>query len=185
LISPLFTGNRPPQSPRQWHRNCLRVGVGPPHGRADRLCQSRNTSSGSIDVRAIRLSTTGGIAVTQKGFADAIGVPVKTLRNWEQGRRQPTGPARVLLARCGSSRAALRVTALTRVAHRSVGRRGRQSRRAPCRARRLCDGGCRLLSLWRSSGEILNHGCKSLRSDFHRAGERMIDCHNGQQPGKN
>jgi DNA-binding transcriptional regulator YiaG len=98
LISPLFTGNRPPQSPRQWHRNCLRVGVGPPHGRADRLCQSRNTSSGSIDVRAIRLSTTGGIAVTQQGFADAIGVPVKTLRNWEQGRRQPTGPARVLLA---------------------------------------------------------------------------------------
>jgi hypothetical protein len=40
------------------------------------------------------------------------------------------------------------------------------------------------LSLWRSSGEILNHGCKSLRSDFHRAGERMIDGHNGQQPGK-
>ena len=41
------------------------------------------------------------------------------------------------------------------------------------------------LTLWRSSGEILNHGCKSLRSDFHRAGERMIDLHNGQQPGKN
>jgi hypothetical protein len=40
------------------------------------------------------------------------------------------------------------------------------------------------LSLWRSSREILNHGCKSLRSDFHRAGERMIDDHNGQQPGK-
>jgi hypothetical protein len=40
------------------------------------------------------------------------------------------------------------------------------------------------LLLWRSSGEILNHGCKSLRSDFHRAGERMIDDHNGQQPGK-
>jgi hypothetical protein len=40
------------------------------------------------------------------------------------------------------------------------------------------------LSLWRSSREILNHGCKSLRSDFHRAGERMIDGHNGQQPGK-
>ena len=40
------------------------------------------------------------------------------------------------------------------------------------------------LSLWRSSRKILNHGCKSLRSDFHRAGERMIDDHNGQQPGK-
>jgi putative transcriptional regulator len=49
---------------------------------------------GSIDVRALRLSTTGGLAVTQQGFADAIGVPVKTLRNWKQGRRQPTGPAR-------------------------------------------------------------------------------------------
>jgi putative transcriptional regulator len=73
---------------------------------ASRLDQPRRPGSprvatparGSIDVRAIRLSTTGGIAATQQGFADAIGVPVKTLRNWEQGRRQPTGPARVLLA---------------------------------------------------------------------------------------
>ena len=40
------------------------------------------------------------------------------------------------------------------------------------------------LSLWRSFRELLNHACKSLRSDFHRGGERMIDDHNGQQPGK-
>src|SRR5262249_19808296 len=40
------------------------------------------------------------------------------------------------------------------------------------------------LLLWRSSGAIFNHCCKSLRSDFHRAGERIIDCHNGQQPSK-
>src|SRR5215510_4359238 len=40
------------------------------------------------------------------------------------------------------------------------------------------------LSLWRSSGEILNDGCKSLRSDFHRTSERIIDFHNDQQPGK-
>ena len=53
---------------------------------------------GSIDVRALRLSTCGGIGTTQRAFANSIGVPVKTLRNWEQGRRQPTGPARVLLA---------------------------------------------------------------------------------------
>jgi len=53
---------------------------------------------GSIDVRAIRLSTRGGIGTTQRAFANAIGVPVKTLRNWEQARREPTGPARVLLA---------------------------------------------------------------------------------------
>lgn len=46
-----------------------------------------------IDVRQIRLNS----KTTQQGFANMIGVPVKTLRNWEQGRRNPTGPALVLL----------------------------------------------------------------------------------------
>ena len=53
---------------------------------------------GFIDMRRLRLSTRGGIGSTQRAFANSIGVPVKTLRNWEQARRQPTGPARVLLA---------------------------------------------------------------------------------------
>ena len=53
---------------------------------------------GSLDVRAIKLGTPGGIGATQAAFASAIGVPVKTLRNWEQRRREPTGPARVLLS---------------------------------------------------------------------------------------
>lgn len=53
---------------------------------------------GSLDVRAIRLGTRGGIGATQQVFADLIGVPVKTLRNWEQRRREPAGPARVLLS---------------------------------------------------------------------------------------
>ncbi|MET4364301.1 DNA-binding transcriptional regulator YiaG [Bradyrhizobium sp. LB8.2] len=48
-----------------------------------------------FNVQAIRASS--GIGQTQQTFADAIGVPVKTLRNWEQGRRKPTGPALVLL----------------------------------------------------------------------------------------
>jgi putative transcriptional regulator len=52
---------------------------------------------GSLDVRAIRLAARG-VGATQETFAKAIGVPVKTLRNWEQRRREPTGPARVLLA---------------------------------------------------------------------------------------
>ena len=51
----------------------------------------------SIDVRSVRLNS-GFIGATQKDFAYAIGVPVKTLRNWEQRRRRPTGPCRVLLA---------------------------------------------------------------------------------------
>lgn len=37
------------------------------------------------------------LKLTQDAFAGKIGVPVATLRNWEQGRRYPTGPARVLL----------------------------------------------------------------------------------------
>ena len=48
----------------------------------------------TVDVAAVR-SRTG---LTQAAFADRIGVNVSTLRNWEQKRREPEGPARVLLA---------------------------------------------------------------------------------------
>jgi transcriptional regulator with XRE-family HTH domain len=34
---------------------------------------------------------------TQEEFADMIGVPLGTLRNWEQRHREPTGPAKALL----------------------------------------------------------------------------------------
>ena len=49
-----------------------------------------------INVQAIRLAA-GKIGATQDSFANAIGVPVKTLRNWEQRRRKPTGAAFTLL----------------------------------------------------------------------------------------
>jgi putative transcriptional regulator len=48
----------------------------------------------AIDVVAIRSKT----GLSQASFALRIGVPVGTIRNWEQGRRSPQGPARVLLA---------------------------------------------------------------------------------------
>lgn len=35
--------------------------------------------------------------LTQKQFAQAMGISVHTLRNWEQGRREPEGPAIALL----------------------------------------------------------------------------------------
>ena len=35
--------------------------------------------------------------LTQNKFAQMLGISVSTLRNWEQGRRKPEGPARVLL----------------------------------------------------------------------------------------
>ena len=47
-----------------------------------------------LDVPRIRNRS----GLSQSAFARTIGVPVGTLRNWEQGRRVPDGPARVLLA---------------------------------------------------------------------------------------
>ena len=46
------------------------------------------------DVVAIR----GKTGLSQLAFAKSIGVALGTLKNWEQGRRRPEGPARVLLA---------------------------------------------------------------------------------------
>ncbi len=45
------------------------------------------------EVRAIREK----LDKSQSQFAQMIGVSVSTLQNWEQGRRQPEGPARALL----------------------------------------------------------------------------------------
>lgn len=45
------------------------------------------------DVKRVRST----YRLSQSGFAALLGISVKTLRNWEQGRRTPEGPARVLL----------------------------------------------------------------------------------------
>ena len=45
------------------------------------------------DIRSIRLK----LGKSQAEFALMIGVSVATLKNWEQGRRTPEGPARALL----------------------------------------------------------------------------------------
>jgi putative transcriptional regulator len=37
------------------------------------------------------------VGLSQTRFAQAMGISVHTLRNWEQGRRQPDGPAVALL----------------------------------------------------------------------------------------
>ena len=47
-----------------------------------------------VDVAGIRAST----GLSQNAFAKSIGVAKGTLLNWEHGRRQPPGPAQVLLA---------------------------------------------------------------------------------------
>jgi len=45
------------------------------------------------DIKALR----GRLGLSQTDFALMIGVSVGTLRNWEQGRRRPEGPALALL----------------------------------------------------------------------------------------
>jgi len=54
---------------------------------------SREFKFAEPEVRAIRLR----IGMTQNKFAALIGVSQRTLENWEQGRRSPTGPAKALL----------------------------------------------------------------------------------------
>ncbi len=46
-----------------------------------------------IDVKAIRTK----LGLTQEEFAGRFGFSVNTLRHWEQGSRQPEGPARAYL----------------------------------------------------------------------------------------
>lgn len=46
------------------------------------------------DISAIRTKS----GLSQRAFAKSIGVALGTLQGWEQGRRKPDGPARVLLS---------------------------------------------------------------------------------------
>jgi putative transcriptional regulator len=54
---------------------------------------SRLTTFKPADIKAIRRK----LRVSQSEFAHMIGINVSTLRNWEQARRVPDGPALALL----------------------------------------------------------------------------------------
>jgi putative transcriptional regulator len=54
---------------------------------------SRGRVVHSPDVKAIRKRT----KLSQGAFADALRIPVSTIRDWEQHRRTPDRPARALL----------------------------------------------------------------------------------------
>lgn len=49
--------------------------------------------------------------LSQMRFAQLLGVSVRTLQEWEQGRRAPTGAARTLLLIAANNPAALRKVA--------------------------------------------------------------------------
>lgn len=61
-------------------------------GRGERA-PSREFTVDAIAVKEIRALT----QLSQPKFARILDVDVGTLRNWEQGRREPTGPAKALL----------------------------------------------------------------------------------------
>lgn len=54
---------------------------------------SREFHVDALGIKEIRKAT----RLSQPAFAQIIDVQVGTLRNWEQGRREPTGPAKALL----------------------------------------------------------------------------------------
>ena len=64
------------------------------HARGERLAPVHEIELPDPDVQAIRART----GLSQTEFARSIGVKKGTLLNWEQRRRSPDGPARVLLA---------------------------------------------------------------------------------------
>ena len=51
------------------------------------------TTVDAVNVKALRER----LGLTQNEFSGMIGVSIKTLQNWEQGRREPEGPAKALL----------------------------------------------------------------------------------------
>lgn len=75
-------------------------GEGPP--------EVEKTETPELDVRAIR----AGTGLSQADFAKSVGIGETTLLDWELGRQQPEGNARVLLAMVAKD---------PQIAHRALG----------------------------------------------------------------
>ena len=67
--------------------NIVRRQVDPEAYRRKRQAEWENTVA----------ATRARMKLSQSKFAALLGISIKTLHNWEQGRRKPTGAARVLL----------------------------------------------------------------------------------------
>jgi putative transcriptional regulator len=78
-------------------RQAVKDGTSPPSERAwQRMVRERRVRvvpPRAVDVRRIREK----LALSQVEFAERFGFTASAVRQWEQGRRQPHGPARVLL----------------------------------------------------------------------------------------
>lgn len=58
------------------------------------ILESRTIDVSSSEVKSIRQK----YALSQQDFAKMFGISVRTLQQWEQGRRFPQGPAKILLS---------------------------------------------------------------------------------------
>jgi putative transcriptional regulator len=63
------------------------------YGKGERRRGYRVHVPAHVDVKAIRTK----LGMTQRAFAVRFGFSINTLRHWEQGRREPEGPARAYL----------------------------------------------------------------------------------------
>lgn len=88
---------------------------------------SRTFEFPETEVRALREQ----FGLSQDKFAHLVGISVGTLRNWEQGRRKPEGPARVLL-----KVASRHPEVLLDIAEEKEGQEQRKSRSAPTAKKR-------------------------------------------------
>lgn len=62
---------------------------------------ARLLESGKPDVAALLQGMRADAGLSQSGFALVLGLSVRTLQEWEQGRKHPSGPARKLIELVG------------------------------------------------------------------------------------
>ncbi len=65
-------------------------------GKIRRLVTLANGTVENDEIMTVAASTRINTGLTQRQFSKLLGVSVRTLQEWEQGRRQPTGAAKTL-----------------------------------------------------------------------------------------
>jgi putative transcriptional regulator len=85
--------SEPVRAPRVMPRSEPLDGRSPPLDARRAKLDARAAQLDALGVKELRART----KLSQPAFAALLGVELSTLRNWEQGRRVPTGPARALL----------------------------------------------------------------------------------------
>lgn len=86
-----------PLSEKALHKRDARRNIGEEALQAVRDIKAGKGRRVNVEVSAVALARRK-VGMSQSEFAKLLGVSVRTLQDWEQGRRLPTGAARSLLA---------------------------------------------------------------------------------------